>query len=91
MNIEQIETEIERLTKLRDSIKAHAESLTPSQRVAELLHDHRCRSSHEDQCGWHYESWAKPGPTRSGWEERARKAMESLTEEQIEKALEVLG
>ena len=89
--IEQIETEIERLTKLRNDVKVRAESLTPSQRVAELLHEKRCRPCSEDQCGWCYESWAKPGSTRRRWEERARKSMEKMTEAEIANALDVLG
>jgi hypothetical protein len=90
MNIKEIESEIERLKKLHEEIKARAEKLTPAQRVAELLHAKQCRASHEDQCGWHYESWDKMGFSRNEWHERAVRALESLSEKEIEKALEVL-
>ncbi len=35
-------------------------SLTPAQRLAELLHDKLCTLNHTDYCGWYYGSWKSP-------------------------------
>ena len=36
----------------------------PDVGLAELIHDITCRENHTDGCGWHYESWERPGTVR---------------------------
>lgn len=64
--VAQIAALEERLAKVRQ--REHA----PVETVAEATHAVCCRLSHVDQCGWEYECWDRPGPTRKRYLEKAK-------------------
>lgn len=51
---QQIQEAEAHLKKLQDERNRQL-AMTDDQRLAEWMHDTYCNSSHEDQCGWHYE------------------------------------
>lgn len=87
--IEEIDhdEEIEKLEKKIKELKAEKERLRrlrPEHRLAEALHNAQCHLAHEDQCGYHYESWENPGYSRK---EYLRKAEGILRVIDIQQAL----
>lgn len=69
-----METKVEKLEReLAEAKKQQAEfdALAENQKLAECLHSHLCRSSHEDQCGWYYENWKNIGSTRASFLKKA--------------------
>ncbi len=65
-------------------------SLTPSQRIAEKLHELECDLSHEDICDFDYDkNWEKPGATRQEYLKRAERLLEVLSDNE-NKAMKVI-
>ncbi len=43
-----------------DTEDTRTTTLTPAQRIAEVIHSKICRDNHTDVCGWDYGSWDQP-------------------------------
>ena len=54
--IKKLQSELDQAKKEQ----AEFDALPENQRLAETIHSATCHSSHEDHCGWYYESWDKP-------------------------------
>ena len=59
----------------------------PNEQVAEILHNKLCRSSHEDQCGFYWESWLKPGSTRKYYLDKADHILKISTDLDVVKQI----
>ncbi len=80
---EQIQTELnaERLrldmaqSRIEELEKKLAHAPSSDEGLADILHELICHWNHTDGCGWFYEDWAalRPGSTRAGWLDKARK------------------
>ena len=64
--------------------------LTPAQTIAELLHSKICTSSHDDRCGWEYDSWEHPGYNKSSYLEKATKILAKVTFSQAKDVIELI-
>lgn len=52
--------------------------------IAELLHTRQCHANHIDMCGWEYETWEKPGYSRTEYFKKAEKLLANARGEGIE-------
>ena len=80
------EGELEELKRQR----ARFEKLRPDQKIAEALHSRMCTLSHEDQCGWGYDSWEKPGNERNGYLMKAQTMLRITNAETILQLIRVI-
>jgi hypothetical protein len=70
--------------------KNRFEGLTDEQQLAELIHDTQCRWNHTDGCGWYYESWDKPGYSRTEYVEKARNILKEVPFNQAIKMVKLM-
>jgi hypothetical protein len=86
--IESIDKEIQQLEEKKQELlrkKSELNSLTPSQRIANILHSKQC---HWNGCGWEYSSWCDPCNTRLDY---LKKAQAMLREVDFDTAIKVLN
>ena len=68
IQIETINKQIADLENQKKEIEYKLDNikkLAPEKQLAELLHSKQCHWNHTDGCGWYYESWDKPGHSRT--------------------------
>ena len=58
MDLEQKIVELKEQLSLFEKAKEDFESLTPQQKVAEIIHELVCERDHVKECSWKYESWS---------------------------------
>jgi hypothetical protein len=64
--------------------------LKPEETIAELLHTKLCTSNHDDRCGWDYESWERPGYSRSEYLKKATKILGKVTFSQAKDVIKII-
>ena len=86
--IAECEKKIVELQKKREQLK----SLSPAQRVAELLHGKFCHYNHTDGCGWFYFDWNNlpRNSDRQCWLDKAEKLLLKFDEQTIQEFLGLL-
>lgn len=82
MTIDELQSEVERLTKeLEAAKKAQIELSDGNPRaIAELLHEKLCRQNHTDGCDWQYRSWENLGYARTEWLQKATQLIDKAKE-----------
>lgn len=86
---EQLAELQQKINKLKNEKEAF-ESLTPRQRLAELIHDKQCRWNHTDGCGWFYEKWDSVGHSKGEYLKKADAILEITNYETAEKIISKL-
>ena len=76
--LRQLDAEMERLN-----------SLTPSQEMAEALHEAWCRLNHTDGCGWGYEGTNWSGHAHASWHSKAQRILMEFPGISTQRALEI--
>ena len=64
-------------------------SLTPSQELAEEMHERWCRLNHTDGCGWGYEGTDWMGHAHSHWHKRASAIMHEFPEQSVAEIIRI--
>ena len=77
--ITEKEGELEELKRQR----ARFEKLRPDQKIAEALHSRMCTHNHDDQCGWGYESWEKPGGVHNDYLKKAQAMLQIADDDEM--------
>lgn len=84
--IKELQNQIAKL----EAKKKELEGMAKNHRLAEAIHSKQCHAAHEDQCGWYYENWSKPGYSRKAYLEKADAMLREMTFEQAMKVIKFL-
>lgn len=71
--------------------KRKLEILPNTKKLAEIIHDKRCRWNHTDGCGWFYESWENIGYSRQEYLKKADEVISKNPDLDFKQLLNVIN